>query len=233
MTLFSFLPSEKPVKDYEFAQILKRSICLEQNTQAWCENCEKYQPTVSLGAEHERVAFRELRGGVGEGCECPMPRAELGAVSPLVSGEPPERMQEIPFLAWPASRRGAGYSLGCWGCAALEHGLWVMQIPAETPGAGGNPQEPSAPVVTQPLGMREPAPCLGFPYLTARSPAGQRGGGAVGESEEEGRGLGCPKSCCEPLRGSQCCPASISRSLCRFRPGISAACQTSWSLTVR
>ncbi|XP_008935972.1 PREDICTED: PAB-dependent poly(A)-specific ribonuclease subunit PAN2-like, partial [Merops nubicus] len=38
--------TEKPVKDYEFAQILKRSICLEQNTQAWCENCEKYQPTV-------------------------------------------------------------------------------------------------------------------------------------------------------------------------------------------
>ncbi|KAM6106276.1 LOW QUALITY PROTEIN: PAN2-PAN3 deadenylation complex catalytic subunit PAN2, partial [Pterocles gutturalis] len=37
--------TEKPVKDYEFAQILKRSICLEQNTQAWCENCE-YQPTV-------------------------------------------------------------------------------------------------------------------------------------------------------------------------------------------
>ncbi|KAJ6658133.1 hypothetical protein lerEdw1_001609 [Lerista edwardsae] len=34
------------IKDYEFAQILKRSICLEQNTQAWCENCEKYQPTV-------------------------------------------------------------------------------------------------------------------------------------------------------------------------------------------
>ncbi|RMB90382.1 hypothetical protein DUI87_33268 [Hirundo rustica rustica] len=38
--------TEKPAKDYEFAQILKRSICLEQNTQAWCENCEKYQPTV-------------------------------------------------------------------------------------------------------------------------------------------------------------------------------------------
>uniref|UniRef100_A0A8C6V6P3 PAN2-PAN3 deadenylation complex catalytic subunit PAN2 n=1 Tax=Naja naja TaxID=35670 RepID=A0A8C6V6P3_NAJNA len=34
------------IMDYEFAQILKRSICLEQNTQAWCENCEKYQPTV-------------------------------------------------------------------------------------------------------------------------------------------------------------------------------------------
>lgn len=48
VTLFSFLPPEKPAKDYEFAQILKRSICLEQNTQAWCENCEKYQPTVSL-----------------------------------------------------------------------------------------------------------------------------------------------------------------------------------------
>ncbi|KAM8990451.1 PAN2-PAN3 deadenylation complex catalytic subunit PAN2 [Ara ararauna] len=38
--------TEKAVKDYEFAQVLKRSICLEQSTQAWCENCEKYQPTV-------------------------------------------------------------------------------------------------------------------------------------------------------------------------------------------
>lgn len=107
-----------------------------------------------------------------------MPHASggAGAVSPLVSGEPPERMQEIPFLAWPASRRGAGYSLGCWGCAVLEHGLWVMQIPAETPGAGGSPQEPSTPVLRQPLGMREPAPCLGFPYLTASSqePVGRR-----------------------------------------------------------
>lgn len=26
--------------------MLKRSICLEQNTQAWCDNCEKYQPTI-------------------------------------------------------------------------------------------------------------------------------------------------------------------------------------------
>lgn len=161
-----------------------------------------------------------------------MPHASggAGAVSPLVSGEPPERMQEIPLLAWPASRRGAGYSLGCWGCAVLEHGLWVMQIPAETPGAGGSPQEPSTPVLRQPLGMREPAPCLGFPYLTARS---LWGGGAVGNGEGEGRGLGYPKSCCEPPQGSQRCPASISHSLCRFRPGISAACQTSWSLTVR
>ncbi|XP_014840967.1 PREDICTED: PAB-dependent poly(A)-specific ribonuclease subunit PAN2 isoform X1 [Poecilia mexicana] len=37
---------DKTVKEYDFAEILKRSICLEQNTQAWCENCEKYQPTV-------------------------------------------------------------------------------------------------------------------------------------------------------------------------------------------
>ncbi|XP_030052590.1 PAN2-PAN3 deadenylation complex catalytic subunit PAN2 isoform X1 [Microcaecilia unicolor] len=34
------------VRDYDFAEVLKRSICLEQSTQAWCENCEKYQPTV-------------------------------------------------------------------------------------------------------------------------------------------------------------------------------------------
>ncbi|XP_072769839.1 PAN2-PAN3 deadenylation complex catalytic subunit PAN2 isoform X2 [Nerophis lumbriciformis] len=37
---------EKILKEYEFAEILKKSICLEQCTQAWCENCEKYQPTV-------------------------------------------------------------------------------------------------------------------------------------------------------------------------------------------
>lgn len=39
--------SEKSIKEYDFAEILKKSICLEQSTQAWCENCEKYQPTVS------------------------------------------------------------------------------------------------------------------------------------------------------------------------------------------
>ncbi|XP_069762469.1 PAN2-PAN3 deadenylation complex catalytic subunit PAN2 isoform X2 [Narcine bancroftii] len=38
--------ADKAVRQYEFAEVLKRSICLEQNTQAWCENCEKYQPTV-------------------------------------------------------------------------------------------------------------------------------------------------------------------------------------------
>uniref|UniRef100_A0AAX7VCZ1 PAN2-PAN3 deadenylation complex catalytic subunit PAN2 n=1 Tax=Astatotilapia calliptera TaxID=8154 RepID=A0AAX7VCZ1_ASTCA len=38
--------AEKTIKEYDFAEILKKSICLEQSTQAWCENCEKYQPTV-------------------------------------------------------------------------------------------------------------------------------------------------------------------------------------------
>ncbi|KAM8975802.1 PAN2-PAN3 deadenylation complex catalytic subunit PAN2 isoform 2-T2 [Pelodytes ibericus] len=38
--------NDKPPRDYDFAEVLRRSICLEQNTQAWCENCEKYQPTV-------------------------------------------------------------------------------------------------------------------------------------------------------------------------------------------
>lgn len=38
--------SQDKLKEYDFAEILKRSICLEQSTQAWCENCEKYQPTV-------------------------------------------------------------------------------------------------------------------------------------------------------------------------------------------
>uniref|UniRef100_A0A287DFG6 PAN2-PAN3 deadenylation complex catalytic subunit PAN2 n=1 Tax=Ictidomys tridecemlineatus TaxID=43179 RepID=A0A287DFG6_ICTTR len=39
-------PEDKTGKNYDFAQVLKRSICLEQNTQAWCDNCEKYQPTI-------------------------------------------------------------------------------------------------------------------------------------------------------------------------------------------
>lgn len=43
----SSFPSDKTGKNCDFAQVLKRSICLEQNTQAWCDNCEKYQPTVS------------------------------------------------------------------------------------------------------------------------------------------------------------------------------------------
>ncbi|KAI5095543.1 PAB-dependent poly(A)-specific ribonuclease subunit PAN2 isoform X1 [Silurus meridionalis] len=38
--------SHEKVPEYDFAEILKKSICLEQSTQAWCENCEKYQPTV-------------------------------------------------------------------------------------------------------------------------------------------------------------------------------------------
>ncbi|XP_031421713.1 PAN2-PAN3 deadenylation complex catalytic subunit PAN2 isoform X2 [Clupea harengus] len=38
--------TEKASKEHEFTEILKKSICLEQSTQAWCENCEKYQPTV-------------------------------------------------------------------------------------------------------------------------------------------------------------------------------------------
>lgn len=42
--------SEKAIKEYDFAEILKKSICLEQSTQAWCENCEKYQPTVSYSS---------------------------------------------------------------------------------------------------------------------------------------------------------------------------------------
>ncbi|XP_051947344.1 PAN2-PAN3 deadenylation complex catalytic subunit PAN2 isoform X1 [Xyrauchen texanus] len=37
---------DKTIEEYEFAEILKKSICLEQSTQAWCDNCEKYQPTV-------------------------------------------------------------------------------------------------------------------------------------------------------------------------------------------
>ncbi|XP_048097252.1 PAN2-PAN3 deadenylation complex catalytic subunit PAN2 isoform X2 [Alosa alosa] len=38
--------TDKTPKEYDFVDILKKSICLEQSTQAWCDNCEKYQPTV-------------------------------------------------------------------------------------------------------------------------------------------------------------------------------------------
>uniref|UniRef100_A0A8C1S6V3 PAN2-PAN3 deadenylation complex catalytic subunit PAN2 n=1 Tax=Cyprinus carpio TaxID=7962 RepID=A0A8C1S6V3_CYPCA len=37
---------DKMIEEYDFAEILKKSICLEQSTQAWCDNCEKYQPTL-------------------------------------------------------------------------------------------------------------------------------------------------------------------------------------------
>uniref|UniRef100_UPI00358EBC1D PAN2-PAN3 deadenylation complex catalytic subunit PAN2 isoform X2 n=1 Tax=Myxine glutinosa TaxID=7769 RepID=UPI00358EBC1D len=37
---------DDPSREYEFTEVLQRSICLEQNTQAWCESCEKYQPMV-------------------------------------------------------------------------------------------------------------------------------------------------------------------------------------------
>uniref|UniRef100_A0A673MT62 PAN2-PAN3 deadenylation complex catalytic subunit PAN2 n=1 Tax=Sinocyclocheilus rhinocerous TaxID=307959 RepID=A0A673MT62_9TELE len=39
-------PEQRSPEEYDFAEILKKSICLEQSTQAWCDNCEKYQPTV-------------------------------------------------------------------------------------------------------------------------------------------------------------------------------------------
>lgn len=85
------LPSEKPLKDYEFAQVLKRSICLEQSTQAWCENCEKYQPTVS--------ALRPAACGTRLGAP-PAP--------PLATGERPGWVLDVPFLG------NGGHFLG-WG----------------------------------------------------------------------------------------------------------------------
>ncbi|GCB74928.1 hypothetical protein scyTo_0018919 [Scyliorhinus torazame] len=52
--------ADKTIRQYEFAEVLKRSICLEQNTQAWCENCEKYQPTVSMFVLGKCAAIKEL-----------------------------------------------------------------------------------------------------------------------------------------------------------------------------
>lgn len=58
----SSFPSDKTGKNCDFAQVLKRSICLEQNTQAWCDNCEKYQPTVSGRLPWARVLPRGRLG---------------------------------------------------------------------------------------------------------------------------------------------------------------------------
>lgn len=54
-----FHSADKTIKEYDFAEILKKSICLEQSTQAWCENCEKYQPTVSPGCPSGLSAARK------------------------------------------------------------------------------------------------------------------------------------------------------------------------------
>lgn len=42
--IYPDVTSKSAVK-MDFAEVLKRSLCLEQTTQAWCEKCEKYQPT--------------------------------------------------------------------------------------------------------------------------------------------------------------------------------------------
>lgn len=60
----SSFPSDKTGKNYDFAQVLKRSICLEQNTQAWCDNCEKYQPTVS------KLGFCFFEDSCMVACQC-------------------------------------------------------------------------------------------------------------------------------------------------------------------
>ncbi|XP_063319887.1 PAN2-PAN3 deadenylation complex catalytic subunit PAN2-like [Pelmatolapia mariae] len=36
----------KRIREYDFAEILKKSICLQQRSHTWCGNCDKYQPTV-------------------------------------------------------------------------------------------------------------------------------------------------------------------------------------------
>lgn len=38
--------SNKTTDQTSFGQLLTKSLCLEQTTHAWCEQCEKYQPTV-------------------------------------------------------------------------------------------------------------------------------------------------------------------------------------------
>ncbi|XP_039863548.1 PAN2-PAN3 deadenylation complex catalytic subunit PAN2-like [Simochromis diagramma] len=34
------------IKEHDFAEILKKSICLQQRSHTWCGNCDKHQPTV-------------------------------------------------------------------------------------------------------------------------------------------------------------------------------------------
>ncbi|ELU03678.1 hypothetical protein CAPTEDRAFT_225482 [Capitella teleta] len=40
------LMQDRVEKQYLFAEVLQRSLCSEQNTQAWCNVCKKYQPHV-------------------------------------------------------------------------------------------------------------------------------------------------------------------------------------------
>uniref|UniRef100_A0AAZ1XI87 USP domain-containing protein n=1 Tax=Oreochromis aureus TaxID=47969 RepID=A0AAZ1XI87_OREAU len=48
MSLFNmhYPDSQGEMKEHDFAEILKKSICLQQRSHTWCENCDKYHPTV-------------------------------------------------------------------------------------------------------------------------------------------------------------------------------------------
>jgi hypothetical protein len=45
---FRILAHNKPPVRFTFAEVVKHSLSLEQNTQAWCNSCERYQPHVGL-----------------------------------------------------------------------------------------------------------------------------------------------------------------------------------------
>ena len=49
--LYVFAASEtQTIPTYSFAEIIQRSLCRDQQTQAWCPRCSNYQPHVSNSA---------------------------------------------------------------------------------------------------------------------------------------------------------------------------------------
>ena len=47
VSIFEFFLLDGEDEKMSFAQLLQRSICREQVTQAWCDQCGKYKPHVS------------------------------------------------------------------------------------------------------------------------------------------------------------------------------------------
>jgi hypothetical protein len=56
-------PNKGPVP-VSFVQVLEHSLNLEQNTQAWCNNCAKYQQHVSLILGYDQLKYNSQVGHV-------------------------------------------------------------------------------------------------------------------------------------------------------------------------
>jgi hypothetical protein len=52
---FCILAHNKPPVRFTFAEVVKHSLSLEQNTQAWCNSCERYQPHVGLQSSNTNM----------------------------------------------------------------------------------------------------------------------------------------------------------------------------------